>query len=92
MGEVEADAKKATMLGGYSVAEFPTNVYEICALIHPDDYEAPCRPCATTSAATPTYMKSPIASAPGRLSVYADRRYRHTRRARKPYARGWQAS
>jgi two-component system CheB/CheR fusion protein len=31
--------KKATMLG-YSMQEFPTNVYEICKLIHPDDYES----------------------------------------------------
>lgn len=37
-GIVTADPKKATMLG-YSVKEFPTNVYDICALIHPADYE-----------------------------------------------------
>ncbi|HAJ37531.1 MAG TPA: hypothetical protein DCL15_17830 [Chloroflexi bacterium] len=37
-GEVVADSKKATMLG-YRVHEFPTNVYKICALIHPDDYD-----------------------------------------------------
>lgn len=29
---------KATMLG-YTVDEFPNNVYEICSLIHPDDYD-----------------------------------------------------
>lgn len=38
-GEVTMHEKKATMLG-YSMQEFPTNVYEICKLIHPDDYES----------------------------------------------------
>lgn len=38
-GEVSMHEKKATMLG-YTVQEFPTNVYKICELIHPDDYEA----------------------------------------------------
>lgn len=37
-GEVNMHEKKATMLG-YSMQEFPTNVYEICKLIHPDDYD-----------------------------------------------------
>ncbi len=37
-GEVLFDPKKATMIG-YTVEEFPTNVYKICDLIHPDDYE-----------------------------------------------------
>lgn len=32
------DAKKATMIG-YTVEEFPEDVYKICELIHPDDYE-----------------------------------------------------
>lgn len=32
------DERKATMLG-YSIEEFPTDVYEMCNLIHPDDYE-----------------------------------------------------
>lgn len=36
--EVFMDDRKATMLG-YTKAEFPSNVYEICKLIHPDDYE-----------------------------------------------------
>ncbi len=38
-GEVIFNERKATMLG-YSVEEFPTNVYKICDLIHPDDYNA----------------------------------------------------
>ena len=37
-GEVTMHEKKATMLG-YTLEEFPNNVYEICKLIHPDDYE-----------------------------------------------------
>jgi len=37
-GQVVFDEKKATMIG-YEVSEFPTDVYEICSLIHPDDYE-----------------------------------------------------
>lgn len=37
-GNVLMHEKKATMLG-YSPEEFPTNVYEICKLIHPEDYE-----------------------------------------------------
>ncbi len=37
-GRVTFDPKKATMIG-YTVREFPTDVYEICNLIHPDDYE-----------------------------------------------------
>jgi two-component system CheB/CheR fusion protein len=37
-GIVTADPKKATMLG-YTVKEFPINVYDICALIHPADYD-----------------------------------------------------
>ncbi|MBK9292597.1 MAG: PAS domain-containing protein [Bacteroidetes bacterium] len=37
-GKVYMHEKKATMLG-YSLEEFPTDVYEICKLIHPDDYE-----------------------------------------------------
>ncbi len=37
-GEVIFDDKKATMLG-YSPDEFPKNVYDICNLIHPDDYD-----------------------------------------------------
>jgi len=37
-GEVSYDPKKATMIG-YTVDEFPTNVYKICDLIHPEDYE-----------------------------------------------------
>ena len=36
-GEVRFSPNKATMLG-YSVAEFPTNVYKITELIHPSDY------------------------------------------------------
>ncbi len=35
---VQFDDKKATMLG-YTLQEFPKDVYEICNLIHPDDYE-----------------------------------------------------
>ena len=35
---VNMHEKKATMLG-YTVQEFPGDVYEICKLIHPDDYE-----------------------------------------------------
>ena len=38
-GQVIYDDKKATMLG-YEPREFPNNVYEICAFIHPDDYDA----------------------------------------------------
>ncbi|MBN2693103.1 PAS domain-containing protein [bacterium] len=37
-GKVIFDDRKATMLG-YSVDEFPKDVYEICSLIHPDDYD-----------------------------------------------------
>ncbi len=37
-GRVTMHEKKATMLG-YTVKEFPTDVYEICKLIHPEDYE-----------------------------------------------------
>ncbi len=37
-GIVKFDPKKATMIG-YTVEEFPTDVYKICDLIHPDDYE-----------------------------------------------------
>ncbi len=37
-GIVTAHEKKARMIG-YSPEEFPTNVYKICELIHPDDYE-----------------------------------------------------
>jgi len=37
-GLVTFDPKKATMLG-YTVEEFPTDVYKICDLIHPEDYE-----------------------------------------------------
>lgn len=37
-GQVNMHPNKATMLG-YTVEEFPTDVYEICKLIHPDDYE-----------------------------------------------------
>lgn len=36
--KVTMHEKKATMLG-YTVREFPNDVYEICKLIHPDDYE-----------------------------------------------------
>lgn len=35
---VSMDDAKATMLG-YTVEEFPKDVYEICNLIHPEDYE-----------------------------------------------------
>lgn len=37
-GVVTYDPKKATMLG-YTVEEFPDDVYEICSFIHPEDYE-----------------------------------------------------
>lgn len=37
-GNVIFDDKKATMIG-YSPKDFPTNVYDICNLIHPDDYD-----------------------------------------------------
>ncbi len=37
-GNVVCDDLKATMIG-YHPNEFPNNVYEICDLIHPDDYE-----------------------------------------------------
>ncbi len=37
-GAVSMHEKKATMLG-YTLKEFPTDVYEICKLIHPEDYE-----------------------------------------------------
>lgn len=37
-GIVNAHEKKARMIG-YSPEEFPKNVYKICELIHPDDYE-----------------------------------------------------
>ncbi len=36
--KVSMDDTKATMIG-YSVEEFPTDVYEICKLIHPEDYD-----------------------------------------------------
>lgn len=54
-GEVSMHEKKATMLG-YTVKEFPTNVYKICELIHPDDYEA-------TMAAMRNYLE-------GKSSIY----------------------
>jgi len=38
-GIVSFDARKATMLG-YTVEEFPVDVYKVCDLIHPEDYEA----------------------------------------------------
>ncbi|MCO5209197.1 MAG: PAS domain-containing protein [Caldilinea sp.] len=73
-GEVQADAKKATMLG-YSVAEFPTNVYEICALIHPDDYERAMQAMRDhLSGATPTYeVTYRIRTRDGGYRWYADR-------------------
>lgn len=37
-GKVSMHEKKATMLG-YTLAEFPSDVYKITELIHPDDYE-----------------------------------------------------
>jgi two-component system CheB/CheR fusion protein len=37
-GTVIYDDKKATMLG-YTTQEFPNDVYKICELIHPEDYE-----------------------------------------------------
>jgi two-component system CheB/CheR fusion protein len=37
--QVNMHEKKATMLG-YTFEEFPKDVYEVCKLIHPDDYEA----------------------------------------------------
>lgn len=37
-GHVIYSDKKATMIG-YTVEEFPNDVYEICDLIHPEDYE-----------------------------------------------------
>lgn len=37
--QVEMHEKKATMLG-YTLDEFPKDVYEICKLIHPEDYDA----------------------------------------------------
>lgn len=36
--KVSMDDAKATMIG-YRVEEFPTDVFEVCNLIHPDDYE-----------------------------------------------------
>ncbi len=36
--KVSMDERKATMLG-YKIEEFPTDVYDICNLIHPDDYD-----------------------------------------------------
>lgn len=36
--KVSMDDAKATMIG-YNVEEFPTDVYDICNLIHPDDYD-----------------------------------------------------
>ncbi len=37
-GQVTMHEKKASMLG-YTLDEFPKDVYEICKLIHPDDYD-----------------------------------------------------
>jgi len=37
-GKVVYSDSKATMLG-YSVSEFPSDVYEICQLIHPEDFD-----------------------------------------------------
>lgn len=37
-GKVKMHEKKATM-AGYTPEEFPDDVYKICELIHPDDYE-----------------------------------------------------
>jgi len=41
-GKVLFDERKATMLG-YRIEEFPTDVYEICNLIHSNDYESTMR-------------------------------------------------
>jgi len=38
-GHVEYSSNKATMLG-YTEQEFPNDVYEICSLIHPEDYSS----------------------------------------------------
>jgi len=37
-GKVSFDDRKATMLG-YTAEEFPQDVYDVCKLIHTDDYE-----------------------------------------------------
>jgi len=37
-GHVDYSPNKATMLG-YTEEEFPNDVYEICSLIHPGDYD-----------------------------------------------------
>lgn len=37
--QVIYDPKKATMIG-YESSEFPNDIYEICNLIHPNDYDA----------------------------------------------------
>ena len=41
-GKVAYDDRKATMLG-YAPSEFPTDVYKVCELIHPEDYEGTMR-------------------------------------------------
>ena len=37
-GLINMHERKATMLG-YTFGEFPKQMYDICKLIHPDDYE-----------------------------------------------------
>ncbi len=73
-GEVVADSKKATMLG-YQVHEFPTNVYQICALIHPDDYDKAMQAMRDhLNGATPTYeITYRIRTKTGGYRWYADR-------------------
>lgn len=73
-GEVVADAKKATMLG-YTLAEFPTNVYEICALIHPSDYDRTMQAMRDhLSGAAPSYeVTYRIRTKEGGYRWYADR-------------------
>lgn len=73
-GEVIADSKKATMLG-YQVHEFPTNVYEICDLIHPDDYDKAMQAMRDhLSGVAPTYeVTYRIRTKEGGYRWYSDR-------------------
>lgn len=60
---------------GYTVNEFPTDVYEICKLLHPDDYEPVMHHMRDyLSGQLPEYNTSyPIRTKDGNYKVYHDR-------------------
>ena len=73
-GIVAADPKKATMIG-YSAREFPTDVYDICALIHPADYDRAMQAMRDhLTGVTPLYQVTyRIRTKDGSYRWYADR-------------------